>query len=95
MGAGMALHDVAEDYDVESERGSMTLQAQPADDSESSEDENRIQRDGLVNPYWIEDRDLKNGPIDFLPGVEIQFWKDLIEKYQKDPSFKQEINVKK
>ena len=34
-----------------------------------------------VNPYWIEDRDLGPGQIDYLPGVEVQFWKDLIEKY--------------
>ena len=34
-----------------------------------------------VNPYWIEDRDLKNGKRDFLSGHETQFWKDLIEKY--------------
>ena len=35
----------------------------------------------IVNPYWIEDRDLGPGQIDYLPGVEVQFWKDLIEKY--------------
>jgi len=50
-------------------------------DEDSSDEDQRAQRDDLINPYWIEDRDLKNGPIDFLPGVEIQFWKDLIEKY--------------
>ena len=50
--------------------------------SDSSSDDNaRMERDDLVNPYWIEDRDLRNGPVDFLPGVEVQFWKELIEKY--------------
>lgn len=53
----------------------------PDDDDETTDDEAQIVRDHLVNPYWIEDRDLRNGPIDFLPGVENQFWKDLIEKY--------------
>ncbi len=48
---------------------------------DSDDDENRVLRDDLVNPYWIEDRDLGNGQIDYLPGVEVQFWKDLIEKY--------------
>ncbi len=42
-------------------------------DSSSDESEPAAQRDDLVNPYWIEDRDLRNGPIDFLPGVEVQF----------------------
>ena len=40
-----------------------------------------MKRDDLINPYWIEDRDLKSGPVDYLPGTEVQFWKDLIEKY--------------
>ena len=40
-----------------------------------------MKRDKLVNPYWIEDRHLLSGPVDFLPGTEVQFWKDLIEKY--------------
>ena len=43
----------------------------------------KIQRDDLVNPYWIEDRDLKNGQRLFLSGHETQFWKDLIGKYLK------------
>ena len=41
----------------------------------------KIQRDDLTNPYWIEDRDLKNGKRGFLSGHETRFWKDLIEKY--------------
>ncbi|XP_070509758.1 chitin synthase chs-2 isoform X4 [Chironomus tepperi] len=39
------------------------------------------ERDFLTNPYWIEDADLKNGEVDFLSSAEIQFWKDLIDKY--------------
>ena len=58
----------------------------------SDEDEQEAvpqnQRDDLVNPFWIDDRDLKNGPIDFLPGSEQQFWKDLIEKYLEPEPFK-------
>lgn len=38
-------------------------------------------RDELINPYWIEDQDLKKGEVDFLGQSEIQFWKDLIDKY--------------
>merc|ERR1719239_462549 len=30
---------------------------------------------------WIEDRELGRGEVDYLSGAEIQFWKDLIEKY--------------
>lgn len=55
-------------------------------DSSSSDDSDRLSinkpvRDDTVNPYWIEDRDLKNGKRDFLSGHETQFWKDLVAKY--------------
>ena len=39
------------------------------------------ERDDEKNPYWIDDDDLKDGPVDFLKGSEINFWKDLIKKY--------------
>ncbi|GBP49018.1 Chitin synthase chs-2 [Eumeta japonica] len=41
----------------------------------------REQRDDLINPYWIEDPGLKKGEVDFLSPSEIQFWKDLLDKY--------------
>lgn len=34
-----------------------------------------------MNPYWIEDKALKKGEVDFLPTVEIKFWQDLLDKY--------------
>lgn len=34
-----------------------------------------------MNPYWIEDKALKRGEVDYMPGAEVQFFKDLIEKY--------------
>merc|ERR1719410_168855 len=43
--------------------------------------EHREDRDDLINPFWIEDKDLGRGEVDYLSGPEIQFWKDLIEKY--------------
>ncbi|XP_035215199.1 chitin synthase chs-2-like isoform X2 [Stegodyphus dumicola] len=43
--------------------------------------EPKQERDDLINPYWIEDKDLKRGEVEYLPGAEIQFWKDLIDKY--------------
>ncbi|XP_040583648.1 chitin synthase chs-2 [Lepeophtheirus salmonis] len=57
-------------------------------DLESQEDESRLsepseERDDLINPYWVEDRDMGRGEVDYLSGVEVQFWKDLIEKYLK------------
>lgn len=39
------------------------------------------ERDNLVNPYWLEDKALVRGVVDFLTGNEIQFWKDMLEKY--------------
>lgn len=38
-------------------------------------------RDDLINPYWIEDPELKKGEVDFLGQPELLFWKDLIDKY--------------
>lgn len=35
----------------------------------------------MINPYWIEDRDLKKGEVDYISSAEGQFWKDLLEKY--------------
>lgn len=55
------------------------------DDSDESESETstapRDERDFLTNPYWIEDPELKKGEVDFLSSAEVQFWKDLIDKY--------------
>lgn len=38
-------------------------------DTSDSSDSVKIQRDDLINPYWIDDRDLKNGSIEFLKVV--------------------------
>nr|XP_026487354.1 chitin synthase chs-2 isoform X5 [Vanessa tameamea] len=41
----------------------------------------REKRDDLINPYWIEDPELKKGEVDFLSQSELSFWKELIDKY--------------
>lgn len=64
------LGSVAEESDEDSDRS----------DSESSTVQ-REERDFLTNPYWIEDQELKKGEVDFLSSSEIQFWRDLIDKY--------------
>lgn len=62
-----------------SERGeSIDMDSQ---DEESHTTEPKEERDDLVDPYWLEDKELGRGEVDYLSGVEIQFWKDLIEKY--------------
>lgn len=38
-------------------------------------------RDDMVNPFWMEDPDLRNGEIDNIPKEEVKFWNDLIIKY--------------
>lgn len=43
--------------------------------------EPKIERSDDINPYWIEDKDLKKGPVAFLSANENQFWKELIDKY--------------
>jgi chitin synthase len=57
--------------------------------------EMRVQRDDLMNPFWIEDKDLKKAEVDFLTGKEILFWQELIEKYLKpiDADKKKEVNI--
>ncbi|GAB0097474.1 Chitin synthase [Sergentomyia squamirostris] len=64
------LGSVAEGTENESENS----------DSESSTVQ-REERDNLTNPYWIEDPELRKGEVDFLSSSEIQFWRDLIDKY--------------
>lgn len=41
----------------------------------------KVARDDLRNPYWIEDKDLKEAEQLFLPESESKFWTELIEKY--------------
>lgn len=50
-------------------------------DSESSTVNRDERRDFLINPYWIEDHDLRKGEVDFLSSAELTFWKDMIDKY--------------
>ncbi|KAG1661767.1 Chitin synthase chs-2 [Nymphon striatum] len=52
-----------------------------SEDTESEKLEPKQERDDLINPYWIEDKSLKRGEVEYLPEQEIRFWKDLIEKY--------------
>ena len=60
-------HDAYDDYDDENDDFNETVRENERDDEK--------------NPYWIDDDDLKDGPIDFLKGSEINFWKELIKKY--------------
>nr|AGB51153.1 chitin synthase 1 variant B [Bactrocera dorsalis] len=64
------LSSVAEKSGDESEESDSDTSAEP-----------RQERDFLTNPFWIEDQDLRKGEVDFLSSTEIQFWKDLIDKY--------------
>ena len=49
--------------------------------SYDEEDEEDIVRDDLINPFWVEDKDLKNGKEGKISTDETLFWKDMIEKY--------------
>ncbi|XP_044267838.1 chitin synthase chs-2 isoform X2 [Tribolium madens] len=50
-------------------------------DSETVSTVPQNKRDDLVNPYWIEDPDVRKGEVEFLSSAEILFWKDLLDKY--------------
>ncbi|XP_017770728.1 PREDICTED: uncharacterized protein LOC108558345 [Nicrophorus vespilloides] len=63
-----------------------TLAEEEAEDSSESDSETmstvpQNKRDDLINPYWIEDPELCKGEVEFLSTAEIQFWKDLLDKY--------------
>ncbi|CAG7817051.1 unnamed protein product [Allacma fusca] len=81
--ANSASSPRTEDKEGESGNTRENDETKDDDDDETSSSDTRERRDDLMNPYWIEDRELKRGEVDFLPGHEIQFWKDLIEKYLK------------
>lgn len=66
------LGPVAEDANEESIQDS---------DSETLSTAPRNERDDLVNPYWIEDSDVKKGEVEYLSSAEVLFWKDLLAKY--------------
>nr|XP_018916999.1 PREDICTED: uncharacterized protein LOC109044007 isoform X3 [Bemisia tabaci] len=51
------------------------------DDGETIASEARVERNDDINPFWIEDKALKKGPVSFLSMSETTFWKELIEKY--------------
>lgn len=50
-------------------------------DTETTSTAPKDERDDLVNPYWIEDPDLRKGEVDYLSSAETQFWKDMLDKY--------------
>lgn len=47
----------------------------------SASQEKKIRRDDLMNPFWMEDKDLDHFEVDFLTGLEIRFWRAMIDKY--------------
>uniref|UniRef100_T1J5I3 chitin synthase n=1 Tax=Strigamia maritima TaxID=126957 RepID=T1J5I3_STRMM len=47
----------------------------------SSSLEPQQKRDDLLNPAWIEDKNLKNGGVIYLNDQECTFWKELLAKY--------------
>ena len=49
-------------------------------DDDDEEEEEEIIRDDLINPYWIEDKELKNGKEGKISTDESLFWKDMIDK---------------
>jgi hypothetical protein len=54
-----------------------------------TDNESKVVRDKLVNPYWIDHNPEMEGYVEFLDSNELEFWHDLIKKYlyvlPKDP----------
>jgi len=66
--------------------GNAASEGGDANDTESQDEseptEPQEERDDLINPFWVEDsKGLGRGEIDYLSGAEVQFWKDLVDKY--------------
>lgn len=82
--------------------GDTALSGEVDDDQDSFEDDNvskdlgvKEERDDLVNPYWMEDvKAIRRGEIDYLPVKEVNFFKDLIEKYLKPLESNKETKAK-
>merc|ERR1711892_234093 len=51
------------------------------DEVEEYAGDQKTKRDDDTNPYWIDDEALRNGPVDYLSGTEINFWREMIDKY--------------
>jgi chitin synthase len=58
---------------------------------------NKIARDDLVNPLWLEDDTLKYADTRYLDEDELQFWKKFIRKYLQpeklEPAQKHKLQV--
>ena len=52
-------------------------------DEEEESNDPPIQRDDLRNPFWIEDKEVLNGPRGHLKMDEIEFWKGTILNMHK------------
>ncbi|CAL8111798.1 unnamed protein product [Orchesella dallaii] len=53
-----------------------------SDNSDSDKPKkSNIKRDDLMNPEWMEEKDLTPFEVDFLSGPEIRFWEAMILKY--------------
>ena len=50
-------------------------------DDRMSDTREQHKRDDMLNPFWIEDKALRNGEVAYLHPQEIQFWDELIGKY--------------
>nr|ARQ20736.1 chitin synthase 2 [Grapholitha molesta] len=78
-------------------RDTHTLLEEYEEQSELSADTPREERDDLINPYWVEDPDVKKGEVDFLSTAENQFWKDLIDTYLRpiDENKEEQVRIAK
>jgi chitin synthase len=68
------LGTVPEDEEIDSDEDTDSL-------TDNECEEPKCVRDDEVSPYWIDQPEMKRGNVEFLPSKELQFWKDLIDKY--------------
>ncbi|BES88625.1 chitin synthase [Nesidiocoris tenuis] len=72
----------SKDHNLAAVNEDPTEEDQDSDDSDTaSTDEPKVERNDDINPYWIEDKEIRKGPVAFLSANELQFWRDLLEKY--------------
>uniref|UniRef100_A0A1B6CU26 chitin synthase n=1 Tax=Clastoptera arizonana TaxID=38151 RepID=A0A1B6CU26_9HEMI len=57
------------------------LHDEDTDTASTGGSEHKIERNDDINPFWLEDKDLKKGPVSYISSSENQFWKELLDKY--------------
>ncbi|ODN00837.1 Chitin synthase 1 [Orchesella cincta] len=80
-GSGMLDPVLEEDIDEAVAHVSLLPVGSGSDSDGDKPKKPKTKRDDLMNPVWMEDRELGHFDVDFLSGPEIRFWRAMMDKY--------------